>query len=56
MNIARIQDTNSYKKLSKKERRKVNLQSRKDWNGTPPATRIIPSAKLYKRNKKDPLY
>lgn len=38
-------------KRSKKEQRAWYAKRRRDWNGVPPATRIIPSKKHYDRKK-----
>ena len=41
-----------YEKLSKKEKKKLNAERRKDWNGVNPITRIVPDKKAYRRNHK----
>ncbi len=38
-----------YEKLSKKERRKLDLQRRKTWQGLSPVTRKTKNKKLYDR-------
>jgi hypothetical protein len=36
-------------KLSKKERKKLNLRARRSWNGVNPITKTVESKKVYKR-------
>ncbi len=44
-----------YEKLSKKEKRKLDLSKRRDWHGVNPATRISDTdVKKYKRKPKYP--
>lgn len=44
-----------YEKLSKKERRKLDAEKRRGWNGLSPVTRVVPdSSKAYKRKPKYP--
>ena len=38
-------------KLSKKEKKKLNLRARRGWNGVTPTPRIVESKKVYKRAK-----
>ena len=38
-------------KLSKKERKKLNLKARRTWNDVNPTTKIVESKKVYKRAK-----
>lgn len=41
-----------YEKLSKKEKRKINLMKRKSWNGINPATKVVPDKTKYSRKRK----
>ena len=41
-----------YEKLSKKEKRKIDLIRRGSWQGIDPSTRVIPSEKLKAYNRK----
>ncbi len=41
----------SYEKLSKKEKRRFDLQRRGSWNGVCPVTKRADSKKLYSRAK-----
>ena len=43
-----------YKKLSKKARRKIDLMSRRGWNGLDPVTRVKESGTKYTRKQKHP--
>ncbi len=44
-----------YEKMSKKEKRRVDLSKRNDWNGINPVTRIADTdSKKYKRKSKYP--
>ena len=44
-----------FEKLSKKEKRKINLSKRNDWNGLNPSTRVAETdGKKYKRKPKYP--
>ena len=38
-------------KQSKKEQKKYNARSRRDWNGLKPTTRVVKSKKVYDRKK-----
>lgn len=40
-----------YEKLSRKERRKIDLQRRGSWHGVNPVTRRKESARSYQRQK-----
>ena len=40
-----------YEKLSKKEKRKVDLARRQTWGDLCPVTRMPPNSKAYNRNK-----
>lgn len=42
-----------FEKLSKKEKKKINLEKRRDWNGLNPSTRVVPNKKAYSRKKKN---
>ncbi len=39
------------KKQSKKARKRYYAEQRKTWNGLSPVTRVVPSRKVYNRNK-----
>lgn len=43
-----------YEKMSKKERRKIDSKSRRDWNGLNPVTRVAEKNKKYSRKIKHP--
>ncbi len=43
-----------YEKLSKKEKRRLDVLKRKDWGGLNPITRTVPDKKKYSRKKKHP--
>ena len=45
-----------YEKLSKKEKRKIDLSARRSWNGVNPVTRKTANPKAYNRNKSRRLY
>lgn len=40
-----------YEKMSKKAQKSENLKQRNDWGRINPVTRIIPSKKVYNRQK-----
>ena len=40
-----------YKKLSKKEKRRIDVSARKTWNGISPVTRKPENPKAYNRKK-----
>ena len=42
----------SYEKLSKKKKKQLNGEKRKNWGNTAPVTRVIPNKKHYNRKKK----
>ncbi len=45
----------AYEKMSKKERRRIDLIMRRDWNGVDPSTKTIPSKKnVHVRKPKHP--
>ena len=45
-----------YEKLSKKEKKKLNLAKRRDWHGLNPVTRVADeNKKAYKRKPKHPV-
>ena len=42
-----------YEKLGKKERKKLDAEKRRGWNGLSPATKVVPGAKkVYRRKPK----
>ena len=43
-----------YEKMSKKEKRKLDIAKRHDWNGLNPVTRIAEKEKKYSRKVKHP--
>ena len=44
-----------YEKLSKKEKKKLDSEKRRDWNGLNPVTRVVENEhKEYKRKPKHP--
>lgn len=43
-----------YEKMSKKERRKIDIKSRRDWNGMNPVTRVAEKKNKYSRKIKHP--
>lgn len=41
----------SYEKMSKKEKKKINLKNRRGWNEVSPVTKSIKNPKAYNRRK-----
>lgn len=44
----------SYGKMSKKERRKIDISKRRDWKGLNPVTRVAEKNRKYSRKVKHP--
>lgn len=41
-----------YEKMSKREKREIDIRKRQGWDGLNPCTKKIPSARIYNRKKK----
>ncbi len=42
----------SYKKLSKKKQKEINLRNRRGWGEVSPVTRVVKNKKHYSRKRK----